>query len=191
MERLKQRISKDGVVLPGNILKVSSFLNHQIDVSLLDDMAQEFAQRFSGERITRILTVEASGIAIACSVARVFQVPVVFAKKHQSGNIPGDVFTTTVQSFTHGKTYDIVVSKQFIAPDDSVLIIDDFLANGCAVEGLAAIVRSAGASLTGAGIVIEKGFQNGGARLRQSGIRVESLAIIASMSPETGVIFSA
>lgn len=194
MELLKERIRKDGLVLPGNILKVSSFLNHQIDVDLLDKMGEEFARRYQGIPITRILTIEASGIAVACAAARHFKyngksVPVVFAKKHKSGNVPDDCLITPVHSYTHGKTYDVMVSKQYLRPEDTVLLIDDFLANGSALSGLINLVEGAGAKLAGAGIVIEKGFQTGGQLLREEGIRIESLAIVDSMDPETGVVF--
>lgn len=186
---LKDRIRKDGKVLPGNILKVGSFLNHQMDIGLFNEIGKEFFRRFSGVPVTRILTIEASGIGIACIAAQYFNVPVVFAKKSKSKNISGDVLVTNVKSYTHNTTYDVMVSKEFIKPDDSVLIIDDFLANGCALEGLVQLVRSAGAKVVGAGIVIEKGFQEGGAQLRAKGIRVESLAIIDRMSTEDGVVF--
>jgi xanthine phosphoribosyltransferase len=194
MELLKERIRKDGLVLPGNILKVSSFLNHQIDVDLLDKMGEEFARRYQGIPITRILTIEASGIAVACAAARHFKyngksVPVVFAKKHKSGNVPEDCLITPVHSYTHGKTYDVMLSKQYLRPEDTVLLIDDFLANGSALSGLINLVEGAGATLAGAGIVIEKGFQTGGQLLREEGIRIESLAIVDSMDPETGVVF--
>ena len=189
MKMLKDRIRKDGKVLPGNILKVGSFLNHQMDIGLFNEIGKEFFRRFSGVPVTRILTIEASGIGIACIAAQYFNVPVVFAKKSKSKNISGDVLVTNVKSYTHNTTYDVMVSKEFIKPDDSVLIIDDFLANGCALEGLVQLVRSAGAKVVGAGIVIEKGFQEGGAQLRAKGIRVESLAIIDRMSTEDGVVF--
>ena len=190
MELLKERILKDGNVKAGNVLKVDSFLNHQIDITLLNEIGKEFKRLFSDLRITKILTIEASGIGIACITAQYFNVPVVFAKKSQSKNIDGDVFLSQVKSYTHGMTYDVIVSKKFISHDDNILIIDDFLANGCALSGLADIVRDSGASLAGAGIVIEKGFQEGGKNLRAQGIRVESLAIIESMDENTGVIFS-
>ena len=190
MELLKERILKDGNVKAGNVLKVDSFLNHQIDITLLNEIGKEFKRLFSDLRITKILTIEASGIGIACITAQYFNVPVVFAKKSQSKNIDGDVFLSQVKSYTHGMTYDVIVSKKFISRDDNILIIDDFLANGCALSGLADIVRDSGASLAGAGIVIEKGFQEGGKNLRAQGIRVESLAIIESMDENTGVIFS-
>ena len=189
MKLLKEKILKDGKVWPGSVLKVDSFLNHQIDVSFLCEIGKEFKRRFEGCNISKILTIEASGIGIACIAAQYFGVPVVFAKKAQSKNISGDVYTSRVHSFTKDKYYDILVSKDFLKEDDSVLIIDDFLANGAALLGLAEIVKSSGASLVGAGIVIEKGFQHGGDRVRETGMRVESLARIASMTPEGGVIF--
>lgn len=189
MELLKQFICEKGVVREGNILKVDSFLNHQMDIGLFNEIGKEFKRRFADEKITKILTIEASGIGIACITAQYFNVPVVFAKKSQTKNIAGDVYKTQVQSFTHGRIYDVVVSKDFLNEDDRVLIIDDFLANGCALLGLLEIVKSSGASVAGAGIVIEKGFQHGGKIIRDSGIRVESLAIIDGMSVENGVIF--
>lgn len=190
MEQLKQRIASDGRVLPGNILKVSSFLNHQIDIDLLDAMGTEFVRLFKGQKVTKIVTIESSGIAIACSAARAFHVPVVFCKKNRSSNVPEDVYSTVVHSYTHGNDNTVIVSKEFINKDDSILIIDDFLANGAALEGLVSLIRSAGASVVGAGIAIEKGFQNGGRRLREAGLRIESLAVIESMSPETGCVFA-
>ena len=190
MELLKQRIVKDGIVKEGNVLKVDAFLNHQIDMELLTKIGEEFKSRFAGEEVTKILTIEASGIAIAAATAQAFGVPLVFAKKTRTKNIAGDVYTTRVESFTHGTIYDIIVSKDFLKPQDKVLLIDDFLANGKALEGLAELVRSAGATLVGAGIVIEKGFQPGGEILRtEKGVRVESLAIIDAMSVEDGVSF--
>jgi len=188
MQVLKDRIRKDGVVRPGNILKVDSFLNHQMDIPLFCEMGREFQQRFMSDEITKILTIEASGIGLACIVAQYFKVPVVFAKKSKTKNIAGDVYTTRVESYTHGRVFDIIVSKQFLRPEDKVLLIDDFLANGKALEGLAQLVKDAGATLVGAGIAIEKGFQVGGDTLREKGIRVESLAIIESMNDETGEI---
>ena len=188
MQLLEERIRRDGVVRPGNILKVDSFLNHQMDIPLFCEMGREFKQLFMNEEITKILTIEASGIGIACIVAQYFQVPVVFAKKSKTKNIAGDVYTTRVESFTHGRVFDIIVSKQFLKPEDKILLIDDFLANGKALEGLAQLVKDAGATLVGAGIAIEKGFQVGGEILRQQGIRVESLAIVESMDAETGEI---
>lgn len=186
---LEERIRKDGEVLPGNILKVSSFLNHQIDVQLLDELGKEFARLYKGVHVTKILTVEASGIAVACSVARQFGVPVVFAKKHQSSNVNEDVYATSVWSFTHSCNYNVVVSKRFLSADDTVLLVDDFLANGSALSGLVDLANKAGAKVAGACIVIEKGFQDGGEKLRADGLRIESLAIIDSMSPEDGIKF--
>ena len=188
MELLKERIRKDGKVKEGNVLKVDSFLNHQMDVALLHEIGLEFKRRFEGEEINKILTIEASGIGIACVVAEVFRVPVVFAKKTQTKNIAGDVYTTKVESFTHGRVYDIIVSKQFLGKGDKVLIIDDFLANGKALEGLSQLIQDSGAELVGAGIVIEKGFQVGGDLIRSKGIHLESLAIVESMDEKTGEI---
>ena len=189
MQILIDRIRQDGKVLPGNILKVGSFLNHQMDIALFNEMGKEFARRFAGVKVTRILTIEASGIGIACIVAQYFNVPVVFAKKAKSKNVSGDMYMTNVKSYTHGTSYDVVVAKEYIKPDDSVLLIDDFLANGCALEGLVELVRSAGATVAGAGIVIEKGFQDGGSRVRAMGVRLESLAVVERMSPEEGITF--
>lgn len=180
---------KDGIVKEGNVLKVDSFLNHQMDISLFEEIGKEFKKRFEGESINKILTIEASGIGIACIAARYFNVPVVFAKKSKTKNIAGDVYTSRVESFTHGRIYDIMVSKDFLNSGDRVLLIDDFLANGCALEGLAELVRSAGATLVGAGIVIEKGFQRGGDLLRSKGVRVESLAIIDRMDESGSITF--
>lgn len=188
MEELKARIRRDGKIKSGNVLKVDSFLNHQMDVNLFTKIGQEFKRRFAGEEINKILTIEASGIGIACITAQSFGVPVVFAKKTQTKNIAGEVYTTQVESFTHGRVYDIIVSKEFLGRGDKVLLIDDFLANGKALEGLARLVEDSGAQLVGAGIVIEKGFQPGGAMLRDRGIRVESLAVIDSMDEEAGTI---
>ena len=188
MELLKERIRKDGVIKEGNVLKVDNFLNHQMDIELFEEIGKEFRRRFDGEEITKILTIEASGIGIACIAARYFHVPVVFAKKNKTKNIAGDVYTARVESFTHGKVYDIIVSKDFLGKDDKVLLIDDFLANGKALEGLARLVEDAGAKLVGAGIVIEKGFQRGGDAVRSRGIRLESLAIIDSMDAASGTI---
>ena len=170
MELLKERIRKDGVVKEGNVLKVDRFLNHQMDVKLFREIGKEFKKRFEGEDINKILTIEASGIGIACVVAEIFDVPVVFAKKTQTKNIAGDVYTTKVESFTHGRVYDIIVSKEFLGEGDRVLLIDDFLANGKALEGLAKLVKDSGAELIGAGVVIEKGFQPGGGRIHQASI---------------------
>lgn len=189
MELLKERIRKDGVVKEGNILKVDSFLNHQMDVELFTQIGREFKRRFADKEVNKILTIEASGIGIACIAAQSFGCPVVFAKKTESKNIDGKVFTSKVTSFTKGRVFDIIVSRKFLGPNDKVLIIDDFLANGCALLGLADVVKQSGAELVGAGIVIEKGFQEGGKMVRESGIRVESLVIIDSMNPETGVVF--
>ena len=188
MELLKERIRKDGKVKEGNVLKVDSFLNHQMDIHLFQEIGKECQKRFQGEEINKILTIEASGIGIACIVAQSFDVPVVFAKKTQTKNIAGDTWTTKVESFTHGRIYDIIVAKEFLGKGDKVLIIDDFMANGKALEGLAELVTMSGAELVGAGIVIEKGFQPGGDELRRKGIRVESLAIIESMNDKTGEI---
>ena len=188
MQLLKDRIRRDGKIKSGDVLKVDSFLNHQMDMDLFEEIGKEFRRRFSDAEINKILTIEASGIGIACMVAREFHVPVVFAKKTQTKNIAGDVYTTKVESFTHGRVYDIIVSKEFLGEGDKVLLIDDFLANGKALEGLAALVKDSGAGLVGAGIVIEKGFQVGGDLLRSKGVRVESLAIIDSMDEATGTI---
>lgn len=188
MQLLKDRIRKDGKIKSGDVLKVDSFLNHQMDIKLFEEIGKEFKRRFSDVSINKILTIEASGIGIACIVAQYFDVPVVFAKKSKTKNIAGDVYTTKVESFTHGKVYDIMVAKEFLGAGDKVLLIDDFMANGKALEGLAAVVKDSGAELVGAGIVIEKGFQPGGDRLRADGIRVESLAIVESMDEKTGSI---
>ncbi|MEW4410981.1 xanthine phosphoribosyltransferase [Clostridium sp. AN503] len=188
MQLLKDRIRKDGKIRQGNVLKVDSFLNHQMDVSLFREIGKEFRRRFEEDEVTKILTIEASGIGIACVVAECFDVPVVFAKKTQTKNIDGDVYTTKVESFTHGRVYDIIVSKEYLRPEDKVLLIDDFLANGKALQGLASLVRDSGATLVGAGIVIEKGFQTGGDILRAEGVHLESLAIVESMDPATGEI---
>lgn len=189
MRLLQERIRKDGVVRAGNVLKVDSFLNHQMDIELFEEIGKEFWRLYSDEKVTKILTIEASGIGIACIAARYFHVPVVFAKKSKTKNIAGEVYTSQVESFTHGRVYDIIVSKDFLKPDDRVLIIDDFLANGSALMGLISLVRDAGAALVGAGIVIEKGFQPGGQMIRDMGVRVESLAIVDSMDEETGLVF--
>lgn len=185
---LEDRICKDGVVKEGGVLKVDSFLNHQIDVALMDKVGVAFRYLFSDVPITKILTIEASGIGIACIVARHFDVPVVFAKKSHSINLDGEMYTAKVHSFTHCNDNDIIVAKRFIKPDDHILLIDDFLANGCALTGLIGIVEQAGATVEGIGIVIEKGFQPGGARLRERGYRLESLAIVDAMDSETGAI---
>ncbi|MBC8610975.1 xanthine phosphoribosyltransferase [Massilimaliae timonensis] len=186
MELLKQRILKDGKVKEGNILKVDSFLKHQMDIRLLEAVGEEFARRFSDQKITKILTIEASGIGIAAIAAQYFDyVPVIFAKKTRSKNLDGVLLTSEVSSFTKGITYQIQVEKQFLVPEDNVLIIDDFLAKGQALLGLSDIVGQAGAALAGCGIVIEKGFQEGGKMIREKGIRLESLAVISSISDQT------
>lgn len=188
MQLLKDRIRKDGKIKPGNVLKVDSFLNHQMDIKLFEEIGKEFKRRFSDQEVNKILTIEASGIGIACVVAQYFEVPVLFAKKNKTKNIAGDVYTSQVESFTHGRVYDIMVSKEFLGKGDKVLLIDDFLANGKALEGLANLVNDSGAELVGAGIVIEKGFQVGGELIRNNGIRLESLAIIESMDEKEGTI---
>ena len=188
MQLLEERIRKDGIIKEGNVLKVDRFLNHQMDIHLFEEIGKEFYRRFSDAGVNKILTIEASGIGIACITAQYFDVPVVFAKKNQTKNIAGDVYTTKVESFTHGRVYDIIVAKEFLGKGDRVLLIDDFLANGMALEGLAELVQLSGAELVGAGIVIEKGFQQGGDLLRSQGIRIESLAIIDSMNEKTGEI---
>ena len=188
MNFLEERIAKDGVVKSGNVLKVDSFLNHQMDIALLDEIGREFRRRFSGRPVTKVLTIEASGIAIAYPVAREFGVPLVFAKKSKSINIDGEMYVAEVESFTHGNKNQVVVSKKFLSPDDHVLIIDDFLANGCALRGLIYIVEDAGATVEGLGIAIEKGFQIGGSSLRELGYHLESLAIVDAMDEETGRI---
>ena len=190
MELLKQRIRQDGVVKGTDVLKVDSFLNHQMDVELFAEIGKEFKRRFAGCEINKILTIEASGIGIACVAAQYFHCPVIFAKKTQTKNIAGEVYTSKVESFTHGRVYDIIVAKEFLGPGDKVLLIDDFLANGAALEGLAQLVKDAGAELVGAGIVIEKAFQPGGDRLRAKGLRIEALARVQSMNEETGVTFA-
>lgn len=188
MKLLEERIRRDGIVKEGNVLKVDAFLNHQMDVELFNEMGREFQRLFSEEKITKILTIESSGIGIACIAAQYFHVPVVFAKKSQSINLDGEQYVTKIESFTHKRVYDVIVSKKYLNADDHVLIIDDFLANGCAAAGLIELVRSAGASVEGVGIAVEKGFQAGGRLLRSKGVRVESLAIVESMNAETGEI---
>ena len=188
MKLLEERIRKAGTVKAGHVLKVDSFLNHQMDIDLFNEMGKEWARLFADRKITKILTVEASGIGIACVAAQHFHVPVVFAKKSQSVNIDGEVYSTKIESFTHKRVYDVIVSKKFLHPEDHILIIDDFLANGCALEGLIDIVNKAGASVEGVGIAVEKGFQKGGDLIRSKGIRVESLAIVESMDDKTGEI---
>ena len=190
MELLKERIRRDGKVKGTDVLKVDSFLNHQMDVELFAEIGKEFKRRFAGCEINKILTIEASGIGIACITAQFFHCPVIFAKKNQTKNIAGEVYTSKVESFTHGRVYDIIVAKEFLGPGDKVLLIDDFLANGAALEGLAQLVKDAGAELVGAGIVIEKAFQPGGDRLRAKGLRIEALARVQSMNEETGVTFA-
>ncbi|MGI6255946.1 MAG: xanthine phosphoribosyltransferase [Acutalibacter sp.] len=188
MKLLEQRILQDGQVRPGNVLKVDCFLNHQLDVELLDKIGEEFHRIFQGDGITKILTIEASGIAIACMTARHFQVPVVFAKKAKSKNIDGQVFTSTVHSYTYDKNYTITLARKFLTPQDTVLIVDDFLANGQAMEGLLDICNQAGSTVGGIGICIEKGFQPGGTKLRQAGYKLASLAIVDSMS-DSSLVF--
>ena len=188
MNFLEERILKDGLVKPGNVLKVDSFLNHQMDVVLLDQIGEEFYRRFKDKKVTKVLTIEASGIAIACSVARCFGVPMVFAKKAKSINIDGDVYVAEVESFTHGNKNQVIVSKRFLNPEEHILIIDDFLANGCALQGLISIVEASGATVAGLGIAIEKGFQIGGRVIRNLGYQLESLAIVDSMDAETGTV---
>lgn len=188
MKLLEERIRKDGIIKEGNVLKVDRFLNHQMDIGLFQEIGKEFKRRFEGKEINKILTIEASGIGIACITAESFHVPVVFAKKTQTKNIAGEVYRTQVESFTHGRVYDIIVSKEFLGKGDKVLLIDDFLANGKALEGLAALVQDSGAELVGAGVVIEKGFQRGGDVIRAKGIHLESLAIVESMDEKTGEI---
>ena len=185
---LEERITKDGIVKEGNVLKVDSFLNHQMDIRLFDQIGEEFKKRFEGTEINKILTIEASGIGIACVAARHFDVPVVFAKKSKSINIEGDVYVAEVESFTHKCKNQVIVSKKFINPEDKILIIDDFLANGCALQGLISIVKSAGANVEGIGIAVEKGFQTGGQVIRNLGYHLESLAIVDSMDAATGEI---
>ena len=189
MNFLEERILKDGVVKEGNVLKVDSFLNHQMDVELLDEIGAEFHRRFADKTITKVLTIEASGIAIAYAAARCFGVPMVFAKKSKSINIEGDMYTAEVESFTHKNRNLVIVSKKFLDEQDKVLIVDDFLANGCALQGLISIVKQAGASVEGIGIAIEKGFQLGGRNIRNLGYRLESLAIVDSMDAKTGEVY--
>ena len=188
MELLEERIRRDGVVKSEGVLKVDGFLNHQMDINLFNEMGKELKRLFADAPINKILTIEASGIGIAAVVAQHFDVPVVFAKKSQSINLDGDVYSTKIQSFTHQRIYDVIVSKKFLNADDHVLLIDDFLANGCALNGLIDLVEEAGATVEGIGIAVEKGFQPGGDDLRRRGYRLESLAIVQSMNPETGEI---
>lgn len=188
MKLLEERIRKDGIVKEGNVLKVDGFLNHQMDIELFNEMGKEFRRLFPSDKITKILTIEASGIGIACVVAQYFHVPVVFAKKAKSINIDGEVYATKIESFTHKRVYDVIVSKKYLSEEDHVLILDDFLANGCAVAGLIDLVKSAGATIEGVGIAVEKGFQEGGRLLRGKGVRVESLAIVDAMDAATGTV---
>ena len=189
LKLLEDRIVKDGIVKPGNVLKVDSFLNHQMDISLFNDMGKEFKRLFNDTPINKILTIEASGIGIACVAAQYFDnVPVVFAKKSQTVNIDGEVYSTKIESFTHKRVYDVIISKKYLSSKDHVLIIDDFLANGCALNGLLDIAQKAGATVEGVGIAVEKGFQRGGELIRQKGIRVESLAINESIDADSGNI---
>ena len=188
MNFLEERILKDGVVKEGNVLKVDSFLNHQMDVELLDEIGEELHRRFADRPVTKVLTIEASGIGIAYAVARCFGVPMVFAKKAKSINIDGEMYTAEVESFTHKNKNMVIVSKKFLSPDDRVLIVDDFLANGCALQGLISITEAAGATVEGIGIAIEKGFQFGGRSIRNLGYRLESLAIVESMDAASGAV---
>ena len=188
MELLKKRIQKDGIVKEGNVLKVDQFLNHQMDIELLNEIGKEFKRRFADKKVDKILTIESSGIGIACIAAQYFHVPVVFAKKSQSVNLDGESFITKIESFTHKKTYDVIVSKKYLKKGEHILIIDDFMANGCAVNGLLDILEDAGAIVEGVGIVIEKGFQDGGKSIRKRGIQVESLAIVEEMNAADGTI---
>ena len=188
MNFLQERILSEGVVKPGHVLKVDSFLNHQLDMELIDRIGKEFHRRYADKPITKVLTIESSGIAIACSVAREFGVPVVVAKKSKSVNIDGEAYVAEVESYTHKRTMQVVVAKKFLNPQDRVLIVDDFMANGCAMQGLISIVESAEATVEGLGVVIEKGFQAGGWRMRNLGYRLESLAIIEAMDAKTGSI---
>jgi len=189
MHLLEERIRKDGRILEGNILKVDSFLNHQMDVALFREMGREWVRLFDGCGVNKILTIEASGIGIACVAALEFGCPTVFAKKYKTSNLADDVYSTKVMSFTHGREYDVVVNKNYLNKEDRILIIDDFLANGEALTGLIRLVRESGATVVGAGIAIEKAFQPGGDKIRSMGVRVESLARIASMSAADGVVF--
>ena len=189
MNFLEERILKDGVVKEGNVLKVDSFLNHQMDVNLMDEIGREFHRRFADTPITKILTIEASGIAIAYAAARCFGVPFVFAKKSKSLNIDNEMYTAEVESFTHKNKNQVIVSKKFLNPNDNILIIDDFLANGCALQGLISITEQAGAKVAGIGIVIEKGFQSGGEIIRNLGYRLESLAIVESMDATKKTVY--
>ena len=188
MNFVEERIQKDGIVKSGNVLKVDSFLNHQMDIPLIEEIGREFKRRFGDKPVSKVMTIEASGIGIAAFVAKEFDVPLVFAKKSKSINIEGDMYVAEVESFTHGNKNQVIVSKKFLGEGEHILIIDDFLANGCALQGLISIAESAGAIVEGCGIVIEKGFQIGGRVIRNMGYRVESLAIVDSMDAETGKI---
>ena len=188
MKLLEDRIRKDGIIREGNVLKVDSFINHQMDIKLFEEMAKEWKRLFADKKINKILTIESSGIGIAAIVAREFNVPVVFAKKSKSINLDDNNFSTKIQSFTHSKIYDVIVSKKFLSPEDHILIIDDFLANGCALLGLTDLVESAGATVEGIGIAIEKGFQQGGKIIREKGYQLESLAIVESMNAADNTI---
>ncbi len=188
MNFLEERILQDGIVKEGNVLKVDSFLNHQMDIVLFNQIGEEFKRRFENKPINKILTIEASGIGIACIVAQHFNVPVVFAKKSKSINLEGEMYVAKVESFTHRSQNQVIVSKKFLGPEDHILIIDDFLANGCALQGLIQILQSAGSTIEGIGIVIEKGFQSGGRIIRNLGYQLESLAIVESMDAETGSV---
>jgi len=188
MNFLEERIMKDGIVKSGNVLKVDSFLNHQMDIALMEEIGLEFRRRFADKQVTKVLTIEASGIGIACFVAKEFGVPMVFAKKSKSINIEGEMYVAEVESFTHKKKNQVIVSKKFLSADDHLLIIDDFLANGCALQGLISIAEASGATVEGLGIVIEKGFQIGGRVIRNLGYQLESLAIVDAMDAETGTI---
>lgn len=188
MNFLEARIVKDGIVKPGNVLKVDSFLNHQMDITLLEEIGREFKRRFADKPVTKVMTIEASGIGIACFVAKEFGVPMIFAKKSKSINIEGEMYVAEVESFTHKNLNQVIVSKKFLSAEDHLLIIDDFLANGCALQGMISIAESAGATIEGLGIVIEKGFQIGGQVIRNLGYNLESLAIVDAMDAETGTI---
>ena len=188
MKLLEERIQKDGIVKPGNVLKVDSFINHQMDTELISELGKEWKRLFADKPINKILTIEASGIGIACIAAMHFNVPVVFAKKAKSINLEGEMYTAEVESFTHKRTNQVIVSKKFLSTEDHVLIIDDFLANGCALQGLLQICQAAGATVEGIGIAVEKGFQPGGRMIRNLGYQLESLAIVESMNDETGEI---
>ncbi len=189
MKALEEKINAEGIVAEGNILKVSSFLNHRIDVPFMNEVGKEFYRLFQNDNVTKILTIEASGIGIACLTAQYFNVPVVFAKKNKSKNLTDDVYSTEIASFTHKNVNQVIVEKRFIQPEDRILIVDDFLAKGNALKGLIQLIKDAGATVVGAGIVIEKAYQDGGKLIRESGVRVESLARIASMTPEGGCVF--